>query len=78
MQAEVIFLTHNEALHEVNLGWHPRGEDLLWRPDLQQPKRSQTGGRNLRYHPSRKRGYVDSLLELIERRTPWLSVRYAF
>src|SRR3712207_6852774 len=39
--AEVILLTHNADLHEVNLGWHPQAEDLLWRPDLQQPKRSQ-------------------------------------
>ena len=39
--AEVILLTHNEALHEVNLGWHPTAEGLLWRPDLQEPKRSQ-------------------------------------
>ena len=23
LAAEVIFLTHNERLHEVNLGWHP-------------------------------------------------------
>ena len=41
--AEVIMLTHNRDLHEVNLGWHPRAEDVLWRPDLQQAKRSQTG-----------------------------------
>jgi len=78
MKAEVIFLTHNEGLHEVNLGWHPRGEDLLWRPDLQQRKRSQTGGWNLRYKTTWKRGYVDELLALIGRRTPWLDVRYAF
>jgi len=78
MGAEVIFLTHNEALHEVNLGWHPRGEELLWRPDLQQRKRSQTGGWNLRYETTRKRGYVDELLALVARRTPWLDVRYAF
>ena len=26
--AEVIMLTHNQALHEVNLGWHPRAEDV--------------------------------------------------
>jgi hypothetical protein len=32
LAAEIIFLTHNEALHNVNLGWHPKGEDLLWRP----------------------------------------------
>ena len=31
LAAEVIFLTHNDRLHEVNLGWHPRAEELLWR-----------------------------------------------
>ena len=44
MAAEVIFLTHNDRLHEVNLGWHPRAEELLWTPETQEPKRSQTGG----------------------------------
>src|SRR3954465_11222087 len=43
LACEIIFLTHNQALHEVNLGWHPQGEQLLWRPDLQQPKRSASG-----------------------------------
>ncbi|MDF2708105.1 MAG: radical protein, partial [Nonomuraea muscovyensis] len=26
LAAEVIFLTHNDRLHEVNLGWHPKAE----------------------------------------------------
>ena len=47
--AEVIFLTHNERLHEVNLGWHPKAEEVLWTPATQETKRSQTGGRNVRY-----------------------------
>ncbi len=34
LAAEIIFLTHNEGLHDVNLGWHPKGEELQWRPDL--------------------------------------------
>ena len=29
LAAEIVFLTHNEDLHEVNLGWHPKGEELL-------------------------------------------------
>ena len=36
LKAEVIFLTHNAALHEVNLRWHPSAEDWPWRPELQQ------------------------------------------
>ncbi len=47
--AEIILLIHNDRLQEVNLGWHPKAEQVLWRPDLQQPKRSQTGGSNVRY-----------------------------
>ncbi|MFE5511387.1 spore photoproduct lyase family protein [Streptomyces sp. NPDC056529] len=76
--AEVIMLTHNEDLHEVNLGWHPRAEEVLWRPDLQQPKRSENGARNVRYRTGAKAAAVASLRGLIAARAPWLRVRYAF
>nr|WP_245657536.1 spore photoproduct lyase family protein [Streptomyces griseorubens] len=76
--AEVIMLTHNADLHEVNLRWHPRGEDVLWRPELQETKRSQNGALNLRYHAGVKRQALAELRDLIARRTPWLGVRYAF
>jgi spore photoproduct lyase family protein len=76
--AEVILLTHNADLHEVNLGWHPRAEDLLWRPDLQQPKRSQNGQLNVRYRNDVKRAGVQRLRALIAEHAPWLRVRYAF
>jgi spore photoproduct lyase len=78
MAAEVILLTHNDRLHEVNLGWHPRAEELLWTPATQEPKRSQTGGWNVRYRRGWKGARVRELLSLIERRAPWLRVRYAF
>jgi DNA repair photolyase len=76
--AEVIMLTHNEQLHEVNLGWHPKGEQLLWRPELQQRKRSQTGMWNVRYRNDAKADGVETLHRLIARHAPWLRVRYAF
>ena len=78
LAAEVIFLTHNRELHEVNLGWHPKAEELLWRPDLQQPKRSQSGGWNVRYRTGAKGRYVAALTGLIAERTPYCRVRYAF
>ncbi|HEX2574981.1 MAG TPA: spore photoproduct lyase family protein [Aquihabitans sp.] len=78
LKAEVIFLTHNEALHEVNLGWHPTGEQLLWRPDLQESKRSQTGGTNVRYRSGSKGRYNRELLALLGRHLPYCEVRYAF
>jgi DNA repair photolyase len=76
--AEIIFLTHNQQLHEVNLGWHPKAEQLLWRPGLQQPKRSQTGGWNVRYRNAHKAAAVAALQEAIRQYAPWLRVRYAF
>ncbi len=78
LAAEIIFLTHNRDLHEVNLGWHPRAEDVLWQPGLQQPKRSENGALNVRYRTGEKGRYVAALTELIERRTPYLRIRYAF
>lgn len=78
LAAEVVFLTHNDRLHEVNLGWHPKAEELLWRPDLQQPKRSQTGGWNVRYRTGQKGRYVTALTDLIAARVPYCRVRYAF
>ncbi|MFG2167075.1 hypothetical protein [Micromonospora chersina] len=76
--AEVVFLTHNDRLHEVNLGWHPKAEELLWRPDLQQPKRSQTGGWYMCYRTGQKGRYVTALTDLIAARVPYCRVRYAF
>jgi spore photoproduct lyase family protein len=78
LAAEVIFLTHNRDLHEVNLGWHPQAEELIWRPDLQQPKRSQNGSWNVRYRTGAKGQYVAALVDLIGERLPYCRVRYAF
>lgn len=78
LAAEIIFLTHNEGLHDVNLGWHPKGEDLLWRPDLQQVKRSQSGQWNVRYKSPWKGRWVNELTDLIAVKLPSCRVRYAF
>ncbi|WP_240640917.1 spore photoproduct lyase family protein [Nocardioides ferulae] len=78
LACEVIFLTHNAGLHEVNLGWHPRAEELLWRPDLQEAKRSQSGQENVRYRASWKAVWVRQLTEMIETTLPGCRVRYAF
>ncbi len=78
LAAEIIFLTHNEDLHEVNLGWHPQGEDLLWRPDLQEPKRSQSGQWNVRYRSPWKARWVAQLNDLVAAKLPECRIRYAF
>ena len=76
--AEVIFLTHNEALHDINMGWHPKAEAVLWKPELQEVKYSENGGRNVRYKSGFKRGLVNSLVELIQAELPYCGIRYAF
>jgi spore photoproduct lyase family protein len=79
LAAEIIFLTHTEELHRVNLGWHPKGEELLWRPDLQEHKVSQASGdRVLRYKTDLKRPLVSEFKTLLAERMPYCRVRYAF
>ena len=78
LACEVILLTHNADLHEVNLGWHPRGEELIWRPDLQETKRSESGQLNVRYRSGWKGRWVAQLTDLIGETMPYCRIRYAF
>ncbi len=75
---EIIFLTHNQELHEVNTGWRPKAEDVLWKPDLQEVKYSQTGGRNVRYKRGFKKELVDALIDMVHTQMPYCTIRYAF
>ncbi|HEY0779945.1 MAG TPA: spore photoproduct lyase family protein [Gemmatirosa sp.] len=78
LACEVIFLTHNEALHLVNLGWHPAAEALLWTPANQEAKESEQGQRNVRYRAGTKGRYVRALVDLLGEELPYCRVRYAF
>ena len=79
LAAEVIFLTHTQELHDVNLSWHPGGEKVLWRPDIQEYKTSQASGeRVLRYERNLKRGLVREFRTLLLEKMPYCEIRYAF
>lgn len=78
LKAEIILLTHNADLHAVNLGWHPKAEDLLWRPDIQEAKVSEGGGANLRYRTGWKGQWLARFKALLAERMPYCTVRYAF
>lgn len=78
LACEVIMLTHNAGLHEVNLGWHPKAEAVLWRPDLQETKRSESGQANLRYRTGWKGQWLGRVLDRLRERMPYCRVRYAF
>ena len=76
--AEVIFLTHNFKKHKVNLQKHPNTEVTLWKPDLQDVKRSQYGGENLRYKLELKGRFIQQFKELHKNTIPWNTNRYIF
>ncbi|AQS88671.1 radical SAM domain-containing protein [Neoasaia chiangmaiensis NBRC 101099] len=78
LKAEIIMLTHNAALHEVNMRWHPRGEDWLWRPDLQENKKSEGGMINLRYRHRWKGRWLGQLRDWMAEIIPYCAIRYAF
>ncbi|MBE7211316.1 MAG: spore photoproduct lyase family protein [Gluconacetobacter diazotrophicus] len=78
LKCEVIMLTHNAGLHGLNLEWHPRAEERLWRPDLQEEKRSESGTVNLRYRTPWKRRWLDQFLVWLAEAMPYCQVRYAF
>lgn len=78
LAAEVIFLTHDERLHGVNLGWHPAAERLLWTPEWQEPKRDEGGSSVVRYRRGLKGAMVRDFTALVAARLPGCRIRYAF
>lgn len=78
IKAEVIFLTHNLDKHLYNLDNKLPGEELLWRPDIQENKISQYGGENIRYKHDLKAEYIRQWTELHDEIIPWNTIRYIF
>lgn len=78
IKSEVIFLTHNEKKHNYNLANGIPGEDLLWRPDIQENKISSNGQLNIRYNHKLKADYIYQFKCLHELLIPWNTIRYIF
>lgn len=78
LAAEIILLTHNEALHELNLRWHPKAEELLWTPHWQEGKRSENGMDNVRYRAGLKGRMLARFIDVLVAGLPECRVRYAF
>lgn len=78
VKAEVIFLTHNEKKHAYNVKNNLPGEDMLWRPDIQESKISQYGGENIRYNHVLKSQYMHEFKSLHNLVIPWNTIRYIF
>jgi len=75
---EVIFLTHNQELHELNLNWHPKAEEFLWTPHNQEDKVSLYGGDNIRYERKLKARCIEEFKTLCKRHIPYMDIRYIF
>jgi spore photoproduct lyase len=78
VKAEVIFLTHNEKKHEYNLQHNLPGEELLWKPEIQESKISQYGGENIRYRAGYKAKRIEEFKTLHQKVIPWNTIRYIF
>ena len=78
VKAEVIFLTHNAAKHKHNLANGIPGEDLLWKPMIQESKISEYGGKNIRYTAHLKKRYINTFKRFHEEIIPWNTIRYIF
>ena len=78
VKAEVIFLTHNINKHFYNLDNGLKGEELLWKPEIQEGKISQYGGENLRYKHNLKAEYIKQWTELHNEIINWNKIRYCF
>lgn len=78
LSAEVIFLTHNKDLHELNKVWHPKAEKFLWVPNIQESKTSLYGGDNLRYQWKLKKKLAEKFKEISKRTMPYMDIRYIF
>ena len=63
VKAEVIFLTHNDGKHQYNLTNKLPGENLLWKPKIQESKVSEYGGINIRYKHDLKAEYIKQWTE---------------
>lgn len=76
--AEVIFLTHNEKKHKYNVENNIPGEKYLWVPKIQENKKSQYGGENVRYNRYLKKDAIKQFQSLHKEIIPWNTIRYIF
>lgn len=78
IKSEVIFLTHNEDKHIENLKNNLPGEDLLWKPTIQEFKKSQYGGKNIRYRFDIKNTFISKFKDISKETIPYCEIRYIF
>ena len=78
ISCEVIFLTHNKQKHEYNVKHNIPCEDMLWNPEVQEDKISQSGDLNIRYKVKNKNKLINQFKELHSIMIDWCDIRYIF
>lgn len=76
LKCEAFFLTHSAALHEINMQWNPKGEEFLWKPELQVPKKSAPD--TLVYDYDFRRREIAAFEKALLKALPYCPVRYSF
>jgi spore photoproduct lyase len=76
MMCEAFFLTHSSELHEVNMQWNPKGEEFLWKPELQVPKKTRPD--TLVYDYNFRRRELADFERLLNEYLPYCPIRYSF
>jgi DNA repair photolyase len=76
MMCEAFFLTHSADLHKVNMQWNPKGEEFLWRPELQVPKK--TAPDTLVYDYNFRRQQLADFEKTLKEFLPYCPIRYSF
>lgn len=77
LEAECIFLTHEYKKHLRNAENYPEAEKYLWTPELQESKKSQYGGENIRYKWQLKAKWIEEFKQLVKQELN-IPIRYIF
>ena len=76
LMCEAFFLTHSAELHDKNMQWNAKGEEFLWRPDLQVPKKTATD--TIVYDYDFRRRELAEFERNLTENLPYCPVRYSF
>lgn len=76
LMCEVFFLTHSVALHDINMRWNPKGEEFLWAPEIQVPKK--TAPDTVVYDYTMRRRELERFTGGLKKYLPYCPVRYSF
>jgi DNA repair photolyase len=76
LKCEVIFLTHSQKLHELNMDWNPKGEEFLYGQIDQHEKYNKPDV--LVYNYAEKKQLTERFTKGLKTYLPYCDIRYIF